>query len=162
MGKNKKTVKGGGLPKYSKLFSVIIRQHMFIVLIIVMSVSFIAMSYYIIRLENSEVRMKASDYNTKVTGWVREQEDILNMFVNSLEAQGNMYQNYEETRVYLDNITVKYPGISSTYLADPGIKEVVIMNNGWKPGPDFDITKRSWYSEAINNDDIAISAPYTE
>ena len=162
MGKNKKTVKGGGLPKYSKLFSDIIRKHMFIVLIIVMSVSFIAMSYYIIRLENSEVRMKASDYNTKVAGWMQEQENILNMFVNSLEAQGNMYQNYEETRAYLDNITAKYPGISSTYLADPGIKEVVIMNNGWKPGPDFDIKKRSWYADAIDNDNIIVSSPYID
>lgn len=162
MSDRKKVKIGGKMPKYSDLFSKIIRKHMLIVLTIVMAVSFVAMSYYIIRLENSEIRTEALQYNTEVTNWVREQEDILNMFVNSLEAQGNMYQNYEETRVYLDNITKKYTGISSTYLADPGIKEIVIMNNGWRPGPDFDITTRSWYLDAIDNDNIAISEPYID
>lgn len=63
---------------------------------------------------------------------------------------------------YLDHITQKYEEISCTYLSDPSLPTVVIMNNGWKPDADFDVTQRSWYSDAIDNDDIAVSDPYLD
>ena len=84
------------------------------------------------------------------------------MFVSTIEAQGDMYKDYEKTRSFLDGITKNYEDISCSYLSDPSIPEIVIMNNGWKPDADFDVTERSWYSEAIDNDDICITAPYLD
>ena len=84
------------------------------------------------------------------------------MFVNNMEAQGDLYKDYDAAVKYLDHITQKYEEISCTYLSDPSLPAVVIMNNGWKPDADFDVTQRSWYSDAIDNDDIAVSDPYLD
>lgn len=161
--KDKKKVRQNkGLQKYSQLFAGVISKNMTIVLLIVLGLSFIAMSYYVMSLSNLKVTIEATEYNDEVERWVSRQENILNMFVDSLEAQGDMYKNYNETKNYLNEITKKYPEISCTYLSDPSIPEIVIMNNGWKPDAGFDVTARSWYKEAIDNDDIAISAPYAD
>ena len=82
------------------------------------------------------------------------------MFVNNIEAQGDLYKDYDAAVQYLDHITQKYEEISCTYLSDPSLPTVVIMNNGWKPDADFDVTQRSWYSDAIDNDDIAVKCGY--
>lgn len=73
-----------------------------------------------------------------------------------------MYKDYERTVAYLNDITEKYEEISCTYISDPKLPQLVIMNNGWTPDPDFDVAGRSWYSEAIDNDDIYITAPYAD
>lgn len=160
-GKNKRN-KENGLLKYSELFTKIINKNISIVLLVVMVIALSGSAYFSIMAANNKITGEANEYNAKVEKWVLTQKNILNMFVDSLEAQKDMYQNYEETVAYLDSITQKYEDISCTYLSDPALPELVIMNNGWKPGPDFDVAGRSWYSEAIGNDEVYITAPYMD
>lgn len=150
------------LLKYSDLFTKIINKNISVVLLIVLVAAFIGTASFSIQGANARIQNDANKYNAQIEKWVLKQTNILNMFVNSVVAQGNMYQDYDRTVAYLDSITKNYEDISCTYLADPGLPERVIMNNGWKPDADFDLAGREWYSEAIDNDEIAITAPYAD
>lgn len=148
--------------KYSDLFTKIINKNITIVLSVVLTVALIVMGYLCVLYTNSKIRREAENYNAQVEKWVLEQSRILDMFVNGVEAQGDMYKDYDRTVEYLNNITMKYDHISCTYISDPALPGLVIMNNGWKPDPDFDVAGRSWYSGAINSDDIYITEPYAD
>lgn len=153
---------GQELLKYSDLFTRIINKNVSIVLIIVLSISLISMAAFSIQISNSKIRSEANDYNAQIEKWVLKQENILNMFVNSMVARGDAYKDYDETVAFLDSITQNYEDISCTYLSDPKLPQLVIMNNGWTPDPDFDVAAREWYSNAIDNDDIYITSPYLD
>ena len=157
--KKKQTKK---LMKYSDLFTKIINRNISLILLIVLSIALVGMATSSIQLGNAKISSEAEMYNAEIEKWILKQQNILNMFVSTIEAQGDMYQDYEKTRSFLDDITKNYEDISCSYLSDPSIPGIVIMNNGWKPDPDFDVTERSWYSEAIDNDDICITAPYLD
>ncbi len=159
---NKRHKGAGGLQKYSDLFSRMISRNISVVILVIMSLSILGMVYYSSTLANTTIESEASTYNAKVEQWVSEQKTILQMFVDSVEAQGDLYQNYEEMVAYLNDITQKYSHISCTYLSDPGLPQLVIMNNGWLPDSDFDVAAREWYYAAIDNDEIAITAPYAD
>lgn len=159
--KTKKT-KEGKLLKYSELFSRIVNKNISMVLLIVMAIALAGSAYFSIQIANTKITSEAREYNADVEKWVLKQKDILNMFVNSMEAQGDMYQDYDKTVAYLDSITKKYEAISCTYLSDPALPGLVIMNNGWKPDAGFDVAGRAWYAGAIDNDEIFITAPYVD
>lgn len=152
----------GELLKYSDLFTKIINRNICIILVIVLGIAFIGVTILSVYRGNAAINSEAQSYQSEIEKWVLKQQSILNMFVNNMEAQGDLYKDYDAAVKYLDHITQKYEEISCTYLSDPSLPTVVIMNNGWKPDADFDVTKRSWYSDAIDNDDIAVSDPYLD
>ena len=148
--------------KYSDLFTKIINRNICIILVIVLGIAFIGVTLMSAYRGNVAINSEAQNYRSEIEKWVLKQQSILNMFVNNMEAQGDLYKDYDAAVKYLDHVTQKYEDISCTYLSDPSFPTVVIMNNGWKPDADFDVTKRSWYSDAIDNDDIAVSDPYLD
>lgn len=158
----KKDTKTKKLLKYNELFSKIINRNISWILLITLSISLLGMAISSIQLGNVKITNEAENYNAEIEKWCLKQQNILNMFVSTMEAQGEMYKDYEKTRVFLDNITKDYEDISCSYLSDPAIPGIVIMNNGWKPDAGFDVTQRSWYSEAIDNDDVFITEPYLD
>ncbi len=157
------TQKGPGtLPKYSVLFSKIINKNISMALVGVMLVAFFGMAYMSSTLSSERMTHQVSSYSDQIQMWIQEKESILNMFVDSIEAQGNAYENRAMMIMYLDSITRKYDDISCSYLADPDLPGLVLMNNGWEPPADFDVASREWYSKAISNDEIYITAPYLD
>ena len=158
----KKKKNNGQLQKYSDLFTKIINRNNCIILVIVLGIAFVGVTLMSVYRGNAAINSEAQEYRAEIEKWVLKQQSILNMFVNNIEAQGDLYKDYDAAVQYLDHITQKYEEISCTYLSDPSLPTVVIMNNGWKPDADFDVTQRSWYSDAIDNDDIAVSAPYLD
>ena len=150
------------MAKYSDLFTKIINRNICIILVIVLGIAFVGVTLMSVYRGNVAINSEAQEYRTEIEKWVLKQQSILNMFVNNIEAQGDLYKDYDAAVQYLDHITQKYEEISCTYLSDPSLPTVVIMNNGWKPDADFDVTQRSWYSDAIDNDDIAVSDPYLD
>lgn len=157
-----KSLKKGAKMKYSDLFTKIINKNITIVLAIILTIALLVMAYASVLYTNSKIGREADNYNAQVEKWVLEQSRILDMFVNGVEAQGDMYKDYDRTVAYLNDITIKYDHISCTYISDPSLPGLVIMNNGWKPEPDFDVAGRSWYSGAINSDEIYITEPYAD
>ena len=158
----KKKKNNGQLQKYSDLFTKIINRNICIILVLVLGIAFIGVTLLSVYRGNGAINSEAQEYRAEIEKWVLKQQSILNMFVNNMEAQGDLYKDYDAAVKYLDHITQKYDEISCTYLSDPSLPAVVIMNNGWKPDADFDVTQRSWYSDAIDNDDIAVSDPYLD
>ena len=158
--KNKKD--NARLLKYSELFTKIINSNVNKAVSIILVIALIGIAVFSMSSANSELKNEANNYNSKVDIWVTEQKAKVDLFVNSIEAQGNLYQNYDAMVAYLASITQKYDDISVTYISDPSIPKLVIMSNGWTPSPDFDVAARSWYSGAIDNDDIYITAPYQD
>ena len=152
----------GQLQKYSDLFTKIINRNICIILVLVLGIAFVGITLMSVYRGNEAINSEAQEYRAEIEKWVLKQQSILNMFVNNMEAQGDLYKDYDAAVKYLDHITQKYEEISCTYLSDPSLPAVVIMNNGWKPDADFDVTQRSWYSDAIDNDDIAVSDPYLD
>lgn len=151
-----------GLLRYSDLFAKIINKNITIVLVVTLTVALFAMGYAEVQYSNSRIGREVDNYNAKVEKWVQEQSDILEMFVNSVEAQGDLYLHYDAAVEYLNHITMNYDHISCTYISDPALEKLVIMNNGWTPDPDFDVAGREWYAGAIDTDDIYITAPYLD
>lgn len=158
----KKKKNNGQLQKYSDLFTKIINRNICIILVLVLGIAFVGVTLLSVYRGNGAINSEAQEYRAEIEKWVLKQQSILNMFVNNMEAQGDLYKDYDAAVKYLDHITQKYEEISCTYLSDPSLPAVVIMNNGWKPDADFDVTQRSWYSDAIDNDDIAVSDPYLD
>lgn len=159
--KNEKDTRQG-LLRYSDLFAKIINKNITIVLVVTLTVALFAMGYAEVQYSNSRIGREVDNYNAKVEKWVQEQSDILEMFVNSVEAQGDLYLHYDAAVEYLNHITMNYDHISCTYISDPALEKLVIMNNGWTPSPDFDVAGREWYACAIDTDDIYITAPYLD
>lgn len=158
----KKKKNNGQLQKYSDLFTKIINRNICIILVLALGIAFVGVTLLSVYRGNGAINSEAQEYRAEIEKWVLKQQSILNMFVNNMEAQGDLYKDYDAAVKYLDHITQKYEEISCTYLSDPSLPTVVIMNNGWKPDADFDVTQRSWYSDAIDNDDIAVSDPYLD
>lgn len=158
----KKKKNNGQLQKYSDLFTKIINRNICIILVLVLGIAFVGITLMSVYRGNEAINSEAQEYRAEIEKWVLKQQSILNMFVNNMEAQGDLYKDYDAAVKYLDHVTQKYEEISCTYLSDPSLPNVVIMNNGWKPDADFDVTQRSWYSDAIDNDDIAVSDPYLD
>ena len=158
----KKKKNNSQLLKYSDLFTKIINRNICIILVVVLGIAFVGVTLMSVYRGNAAINSEAQGYQAEIEKWVLKQQSILNMFVNNMEAQGDLYKDYDAAVAYLDDVTQKYEEISCTYLSDPSLPTVVIMNNGWKPDADFDVTQRSWYSDAIDNDDIAVSDPYLD
>lgn len=150
------------LPKYSELFTKIVNRNTFIILMVVLVLVLVGLTQARMQTAQESLAREAERYDTQVTQWINRQDNILNMFVQSIEAQNGVWEDYDRLVAYLNDITEQYSEISCTYLADPSLEQIVIMNNGWLPPEEFDITERDWYKMAIDNDDIAITEPYLD
>lgn len=150
------------LPKYSELFTKIVNRNTFIILMVVLVLVLVGLTQARMQTAQESLAREAERYDTQVTQWINRQDNILNMFVQSIEAQNGVWEDYDRLVAYLNDITEQYSEISCTYLADPSLEQIVIMNNGWLPPEGFDITERDWYKMAIDNDDIAITEPYLD
>ncbi len=150
------------LPKYSELFTKIVNRNTFIILMVVLVLVLVGLTQARMQTAQESLAREAERYDTQVTQWINRQDSILNMFVQSIEAQNGVWEGYDRLVAYLNDITEQYSEISCTYLADPSLEQIVIMNNGWLPPEGFDITERDWYKLAIDNDDIAITEPYLD
>ena len=150
------------LPKYSELFTKIVNRNTFIILMVVLVLVLVGLTQARMQTAQESLAREAERYDTQVTQWINRQDSILNMFVQSIEAQNGVWEDYDRLGAYLNDITEQYSEISCTYLADPSLEQIVIMNNGWLPPEGFDITERDWYKMAIDNDDIAITEPYLD
>ena len=150
------------LPKYSELFTKIVNRNTFIILMVVLVLVLVGLTQARMQTAQESLAREAERYDTQVTQWINRQDSILNMFVQSIEAQNGVWEDYDRLVAYLNDITEQYSEISCTYLADPSLEQIVIMNNGWLPPEGFDITERDWYKMAIDNDDIAITEPYLD
>ena len=150
------------LPKYSELFTKVVNRNTFIILMVVLVLVLVGLTQARMQTAQESLAREAERYDTQVTQWINRQDSILNMFVQSIEAQNGVWEDYDRLVAYLNDITEQYSEISCTYLADPSLEQIVIMNNGWLPPEGFDITERDWYKMAIDNDDIAITEPYLD
>lgn len=159
---NKQRRKTDDLQKYSELFSRIISRNVSTVMLMIMCLALIGIAYSSIKLADTSIQSEANTYNAHIEQWVSVQKNILQMFVDNIETQGDSYKNYDKTVAYLDEITQKYSHISCTYISDPDLPNQVIMNTGWVPDASFDVAAREWYSNAIDNDEIWITAPYAD
>lgn len=162
MGQRQKRNSKNELLRYSDLFTKIINKNITVILGITLTIALVVMAYASVLYANSKIGREADHYSAQVEKWVQEQKSILQMFVNSVEAQGEAYKDHDAMVKYLNDITTKYDHISCTYLSDPAIPKLVIMNNGWIPDEGFDVAGREWYSNAIDNDDIYITSPYLD
>ncbi len=130
--------------------------------LVIMCLALGTMGYYSVQLANTSIQSEMDAYNAEVNMWVTEQKCILQMFVNSIRAQGDMYKDYDRTVDYLDEITQNYTHISASYLSAENMPQKLIINSGWLPGEDYDLTLRDWYINAVDTDDIIITGPYID
>ena len=92
MGKTKKTNQKQELPKYSDLLSRVINKNISIILVIILGITLVGVAYMSMQLANAKVQAEADNYSGQVEKWVAQQKNILDMFVNGVEAQGGYVQ----------------------------------------------------------------------
>ena len=104
---------------------------------------------------------EAEHYEYQLSEWVDTQKGILDMFCSIISTNPEMLSDYDAAVKYLNEITVQYPEISVTYLANPDLNPTVIMNNGWLPEKDWRVEERQWYIDVMASDKgWIISSPY--
>ncbi len=149
-------------PKYSTIINKRINTVVSITMALIFAITLIGITTSNTASAQNQLRFEAETYNSIVERWIAEESGVLELFVNSVEAQGDLYKDREAMVSYLDSVTSNYDDISASYLSDPNLPGLVMMNNGWQPDADFDVAGRSWYANAIDNDDIYISEPYLD
>lgn len=131
------------LPKYSELFTKIVNRNTFIILMIVLVLVLVGLTQARVQTAEESLAREAEKYDAQVTQWINRQENVLNMFVQSIEAQDGIWEEYDKLVTYLNDITEQYSEVSCTYLADPSLKPIVIMNNGWLPRKDLTLRQET-------------------
>ena len=100
-------------------------------------------------------------YYIKLTNWTNQQNNILDMFTNFIDADPSILKDYDACVAWLDRIASNYPEISVCYIANPYKEHTVIMNNGWEPDDDWHVEDRQWYKDTISSTTgYSISSPY--
>ncbi len=144
--------------KLSRHFRSIILSALLIVLVMCTYITVTAS----LKSGNSKMQNAVTNYENQVSGWIKTQKSILDMFCSNISTNPGIINDYDAAVEYLDRITKQYPEISVSYIANPEWEEQVIMNNGWKPLREaFRVEERSWYKELIASDsNWIISSPY--
>ena len=110
---------------------------------------------------NVTMQKEAARYEYSLSEWIDTQKSILDMFCSVISTNPEMLDDYEGTVAYLNRITVQYPEISVTYIANPELEHTVFMNNGWEPDADWHVEERPWYLDLMaSENNWIISAPY--
>ncbi len=100
-------------------------------------------------------------YYIKLTNWTNQQNNILDMFTNFIDADPSILKDYDACVAWLNRIASNYPEISVCYIANPYKEHTVIMNNGWEPDDDWHVEDRQWYKDTISSTTgYSISSPY--
>ena len=135
-------------------------------IILIFMFSVICINLYInisagVKLGNSLMKNKAEIYEFQLAEWISTQKSILDMFVNIISTDPGMLSDYDRTISFLNNITMRYPEISATYMSNPALDPQVYMNTGWKPEPGWQVAERPWYKMTLaSKSGWSISAPY--
>lgn len=140
-----------------KRYRTVIIMFMIVVLVLGLSVNIRANKQW----ANERMQGLLQGYEYELAQWKAAQKSILDMFVSEISTNPKMLFNYDETIRFLNDITVQYPEISATYLANPQLMPSVYMNNGWKPEPGWHVEERAWYKDTLASDEgWSMSAPY--
>ncbi|NLK95193.1 MAG: methyl-accepting chemotaxis protein [Clostridiales bacterium] len=148
-------MKGTYITRISKVFN----KLLLILLSIIFTLNIIITSSIIISDSRMKLKNTASEYTSQVDSYLLELKTRLNSVVAAF--QSNTITEYNNRVTFLDSIAKENSFISATYLVTSKDKKV-IMNNGWTPPDDFDVTTREWYNNAISSDDIYVSDPYVD
>lgn len=155
--KQEKTVKKQKIRSVNKKY----RNYILVFMTFVMMFSLYSIVFVTYRWGNTQMKNEADKYEYHLSKWVDKQKSILDMFVNTIAIKPEMLDDYDATISYLDGITSQFSEISVTYMTSPNLNPTVYMNNGWLPGPDFDITERAWYIGATtSNNGWYVTPPY--
>ena len=143
-----------------------IRTFRNVIIILLILISGISMFFYA-RNRNSvvqdTVRSDLDSYYTDLHSWETEQLTVLKMFTDIISSQPQILNNYDSAVRWLDRMSQGYSAFSVCYVANQFAEHPIIMNTGWTPSSDFDMTKREWYTEAMNRyPEPFISDPYYE
>ena len=116
-----------------------------------MLIAIVVSSAMTVRESRVRIQMEMQGFRNNITGWIREQRDILDMFDHVITAQPEMLEDYDGTVSFLDSVVQNYPRISSAYIANPAFTHghSIVMSNGWVPEPDYRVETRPWYTNAI-------------
>ena len=131
------------------------------VLIVAMSVAFIACLTMTINWGDTKMNREVDTYEHQLSNWIEKQKSILGMFVNFISKNPKIMDDYQSAIKFLDELAKKYPEISVCYMANPYKEHTVIMNNGWVLPPEFRLETRTWYIETEKSaEGFSVSAPY--
>ena len=113
------------------------------------------------RWGKGEMKEELGVYTGRLTEWASSQKSIMDMFCSVISTQPEILEDYDGAVKFLDDITVQYPEISASFIANPAWEQTVIMNSGWQPDKDWHVEDRDWYKQLENSDNgWCISAPY--
>jgi len=114
-----------------------------------------------VRLGSQSIKEEAERCENELSQWITEQKSILSMFCNTITANPDILNDYEDAVIFLDDITKKYSDISVVYMTNPEAEHTVIMNNGWEPSEGWFVEERQWYIDTMSSKDgFNISSPY--
>ena len=80
------------LPKYSELFTKIVNRNTFIILMIVLVLVLVGLTQARVQTAEESLAREAEKYDAQVTQWINRQENVLNMFVQSIEEQDGIWE----------------------------------------------------------------------
>ncbi len=150
-------------PKDSKLLrmSTRYRDLIFVILLIVMLISFIATAFFGISLGNTKMENSVVTYDSQLSEWIYKQKSILDMFVSMVSTDPSMLRDYESAIERFDSIVKQFPEISAAYMANPRLTPTVYMNSGWLPDNTWKVEERGWYKDTLaSSEGWSVSAPY--
>lgn len=130
--------------------------------LLVVSVISYLLAYNIVKEQTNQgasevVAHKASQINN----WFEEQGQAINSMAHDIEINGNFSDEYlanfllRKFERQEDKVLDYYIGF-----ADPG--RAMVSATGWIPPPDYDVTDREWYKEALEADKLIFITPYLD
>ena len=144
-------------PRVSRYFRSIILAALLIVLTVCVYINITSSMRY----GNAQMQKSVMTYENQVSGWIKTQKSILDMFCSEISTEPEKLNDYDRMVEYLDRMTAQYPEISVSYMVNSMWDTQVIMNNGWKPDSDWNVEDRSWYKELMASEKgWIISSPY--
>lgn len=148
-------MQGTYITKISKVFNKLLS----ILLSIIFILNIIITSAIIINLNSNKLKNSADEYTSQVDSYLLQLKTKLNNIASTFSS--NTISNYDNQVKFLASIADDDSLISATYLVTADDKKVM-MNNGWTPPADFNVTERDWYKNVISTDNIYVSDPYID
>ena len=151
--------------KNMKTAQLTVDKHFKRMIIIALMLVFV-MSMYVnitatFRWGKGQMKEELGIYTGRLTEWASAQKSIMDMFCSVISTQPEILDDYNSAVQFLDDITVQYPEISASFIANPSWEKTVIMNSGWEPDADWHVEDRDWYKQLESSGDgWCISAPY--
>lgn len=114
------------------------------------------------KMISSETQFKYSNqiqaYSAKIDGYLKVHGNTITTIDNYLETMPEF--NNEKVLSYLTEEFKKNKSTTDIYV---GLMDKTFLDgSGWTPKADFDCTKRVWFTEAINKNDLCYGDPYLD